>query len=186
LTDLEQILEKCRAGDSLAWEALVRQFQGRVYGVSFHYLREKEEAKDLAQEIFVKLFRSLDKYDGGTFLPWLLRLSRNAAIDRLRRIKARPPASDIPADEAFDLKTDDPSPEDSWMSDGRKQLVHEAMGRMSERNREMILLKEIQGLELQEISTMLKLPLGTVKSRSNRARIELARRVVELDPSYGT
>lgn len=186
MDDLERILEKCRRGDGLAWEALVRLFQGRVYGVAFHYLRDREEARDLSQEIFVKLYRSLDSFDGGAFLPWLLRLSRNAAIDRLRRVKARPPAADIPADESFDLKTDEPSPEDSWIADGRKRLIHRALGLMSHRNREMILLKEIQGLQLEEISEMLELPLGTVKSRSNRARVELARRVVELDPSYGT
>ncbi len=186
MDDLDQILGRCRAGDALAWEALVRRFQGRVYGVAFHYLREREEAKDLTQEIFVKLYGSLDRFEGGAFLPWLLQLSRNAAIDRLRRIKARPPASDIPAEEATALRTDDPSPEESWIADGRKRLIHRALGRMSERNREMILLKEIQGLQLQEIAEMLKLPLGTVKSRSNRARVELARQVVELDPGYGT
>jgi len=180
------MVERCRKGDALAWEALVRRFQARVFGIAFHYLRDAEEARDLAQEVFVKVYRNLHGFTGDGFLPWLLRLARNGAIDRLRRRKARPPATDIPADESVDLPAPGPSPEEAWFADTRKQLVYRALGRMSERNRELILLKEIQGLNLNEISEMLGVPVGTVKSRSNRARLELARRVVEIDPSYGT
>jgi RNA polymerase sigma-70 factor (ECF subfamily) len=112
-------------------------------------------------------------------------MARNSAIDRLRRRKARPPASDLPVDESTHLPAPGPSPEDAWLSDARKRLVYRALDRMSEQNREMILLKEIQGMNLNEIAEMLGVPIGTVKSRSNRARLELAKRVVELDPSYG-
>jgi len=186
LEDLAPIVERCRRGDALAWEALVRRYQARVYGVAFHYLRDPEEARDLAQDVFIKVYRNLDSFTGDAFLPWLLRMARNAAIDRIRRKKARPPAEDVPVEENISLAADGPSPEDSWLSDSKKRLVHRAMGHMSDQNREMILLKEIQGLNLQEIADLLDVPLGTVKSRSNRARIELARKVVELDPSYGT
>jgi len=186
LEDLAPIVERCRRGDALAWEALVRRYQARVYGVAFHYLRDAEEARDLAQDVFIKVYRNLDSFSGDSFLPWLLRMARNAAIDRIRRKKARPPAEDVPVEESVSLAAEGPSPEDSWLSDGKKRLVHRAMGHMSDQNREMILLKEIQGLNLQEIADLLGVPLGTVKSRSNRARVELARKVVELDPSYGT
>ena len=71
------------------------------------------------------------------------------------------------------------------MAESRKRLLYRALDRMNERNREMILLKEIQGLKLEEISDLLKLPIGTVKSRSNRARLELASKLRLLDPSYG-
>jgi len=186
LEDLAPIVERCRRGDALAWEALVRRYQARVYGVAFHYLRDGEEARDLAQDVFIKVYRSLDSFTGDAFLPWVLRLARNAAIDRIRRKKARPPAEDVPVEESVSLADSGPSPEDSWLRDSKKRLVHRAMGHMSDQNREMILLKDIQGLNLQEIADLLGVPLGTVKSRSNRARTELARKVVELDPSYGT
>jgi RNA polymerase sigma-70 factor (ECF subfamily) len=77
-----------------------------------------------------------------------------------------------------------PDPEQSWVADTRKRLVYEALRQLNGQNREMILLKEIQGLALKEIADMLGLPLGTVKSRSNRARVELAKQVIALDPSY--
>ena len=86
----------------------------------------------------------------------------------------------------MDLVAAGPDPEQAGFSGEQQQLVHRALDKMSEHNREMILLKDIQGLNLAEIAEMLGIPLGTVKSRSSRARIELARRVVELDPSYGT
>jgi RNA polymerase sigma-70 factor (ECF subfamily) len=185
VAEITAIVERCRKGDALAWEALVRQFQARVYGIAFHYLRDADEARDLAQEVFVKVYRNLHTFSGEAFLPWLLRLARNGAIDRLRRKKARPPATDLPVDENFGLPAPGPSPEAAWFSDTRKKLVYRALGRMSEHHRELILLKEIQGLNLNEISEMLGVPVGTVKSRSSRARLELARRVVEIDPSYG-
>jgi RNA polymerase sigma-70 factor (ECF subfamily) len=185
VAEVATIVERCRRGDALAWEALVRQYQARVYAVAVHYLRDADEARDLAQDVFVKVYRNLDSFTGEGFLPWVLRMARNSAIDRLRRRKARPPSSDLPVDESSNLPAPGPSPEDAWLSDARKRLVHRALGRMSEQNREMILLKEIQGMNLNEIAEMLGVPIGTVKSRSNRARLELARRVVELDPSYG-
>ncbi len=183
---LEALLERCRQGDELAWEALVRQLQGRVYGLCRHYLRDPEEARDVAQDIFVRLYQRLDTFRGGeTFLPWLLRLARNACIDRLRRIKSRSPAASVPVEDGPELPATGPSPEEQTEAEGRQRLVQRAIDRLSSKNREIIVLKDIQGLKLEEISEMLALPLGTVKSRSNRARIELARQVRALDPSYG-
>jgi RNA polymerase sigma-70 factor (ECF subfamily) len=132
LADLATLVERCRRGDDLAWEAFVRRFQARIYGLAFHYLRDSEEARDVAQEIFIQIYRKLDSFrENENPVPWILRVGRNLCIDRLRRLKARPPAVDIPAEEASEE------------------------------------------------------PLGTIKSRSNRARIELATRVRALDPSYG-
>ncbi len=139
----------------------------------------------MAQEIFIRLYQRLDSFQGESFLPWLLRLSRNACLDRLRRQKARPPATDIPVDDGLELSAGGPSPEESSAAEGRKRLLYRALGTLSKKNREIILLKEIQGLKLEEISKLLELPIGTVKSRSNRARIELASKVRVLDPAYG-
>ncbi len=186
MIDVAAIVERCRQGDALAWEALVREYQGRVFAVALHYLRDSEEARDLAQDVFIKVYRKIDTFTGEGFLAWLLRLTRNSSIDRLRRRKARPPASDVPVDERTSLPDPHPTPEDEWWSDTRRQLVHRAMNQLSEQNREIIQLKEIQGLKIDEIATTLGLPIGTVKSRSSRARLELAKRVVDLDPSYGT
>ena len=78
-----------------------------------------------------------------------------------------------------------PNPEQAWISDRGKRLVYEALSKLNAQNREIVLLKEIQGLQFKEIAEMLDLPVGTVKSRWNRARLELARQVMAIDPSYG-
>jgi len=105
--DVGTLIERCRRGDELAWEALVRRYQSRVYSVTLHYLRNDEEARDTAQDVFVRVYRRLDSFHGGEgFLPWLLRLARNAAIDRLRRRAARPPVDDLVVGEAIELTLD--------------------------------------------------------------------------------
>ena len=185
LLDVATLLDRCRQGDDLAWEALVRQFQSRVYSVACHYMRNAEDARDVAQEIFVRVYERLDSFHGDqAFLPWLLRLSRNACIDALRRRKARPQAADILVEEA-DFVSAGPTPEEASASRSARDLLHRAMARMSDSDREILMLKEIQGLKVEEIAGLLGVPIGTVKSRCNRARIDLAARVRRLDPSYG-
>jgi RNA polymerase sigma-70 factor (ECF subfamily) len=179
--DLSAILRRCRGGDELAWEALVRQFQARIYGLAYHFVGNAEDARDLAQEAFIRLYQNLALCpDEGGFLPWIIRITRNACIDHLRRRKARPPAHDLIADEMLDLRAAGCNPEEQYVSDSRKRLIHSALNEMTHLNREIILLKDIQGLALEEIAAMLKVPLGTVKSRSNRARLELAQRLAGL------
>lgn len=179
--DRVELLERCRDGDELAWEALVRQEQGRVCSIALGYVGDQDEALDVAQEIFVRVWNRLSSCtDLGKFGPWLMSIARNACLDHLRRRKARPPRQDVPAEEMHDLRSGGPTPEDDWLSTSRQRLVHRALGRLSEINREIILLKDIQGLALEEIAGMLELPLGTVKSRSSRARVELAQAIVDL------
>jgi RNA polymerase sigma-70 factor (ECF subfamily) len=119
-------------------------------------------------------------------MAWLLRITRNHWIDQIRRRKAGPPAEDVLVDDQWTMADTAPNPEQAWVADSRKQLVDDALRQLNGQNREMILLKEIQGLALQEIADILGLPLGTVKSRSNRARVELAKQVIALDPSFAT
>jgi len=182
-----ELLQRCRSGDSLAWEALVLRYQARVYGLALSYVRNPEEARDVAQEIFVRIYRKLSSFnDQENFLPWLLRVGRNACIDHLRRLKARGSDVNSPIEEDMEWPAPGQSPEAEASSGECRQLVYAALQRLSETNREMIILKEIQGLKLEEIASLLALPLGTVKSRSNRARTELARAVLALDPAAGT
>jgi len=179
--DRVELLERCRSGDELAWEALVRQEQGRICSIALGYVGDQDEALDIAQEIFVRVWRRLSTCtDLERFGPWLMSIARNACLDHLRRRKARPPRQDVPAAEMHDLRAGGPTPEDDWLRTTRQRLVHRALGRLSDLNREIILLKDIQGLALEEIAGMLELPLGTVKSRSSRARTELAQAIVDL------
>lgn len=179
--ELARILQHCRDGDELAWEMLVRRHQARIFGIAMTYVHDPDEARDLAQEIFLRLYRNLDGCrEADRFLPWLVRIARNAAVDHLRRRKARPPARDLPVEEAWDLAHPGPSPEDHSEDASRRRLVSAALARLSVINREIIMLKDMQGLPFEEIAGLLDLPLGTVKSRSSRARVELALAVREL------
>ncbi len=180
--DQSELLKRCRQGNELAWEVLVRKHQGRICSIAYGYVGEQDEAMDLAQEIFVRVYKSLDTcIDAEKFQSWLVRIARNACIDHLRRLKARPPQRDIPAEDMVALASGGPTPEEEWIRSSRQKLVHRALQCLSEINREIIVLKDIQGLPLEEISGLLDLPLGTVKSRSSRARIELARAITEMN-----
>lgn len=180
--DLEYLLEQCRSGNQLAWEALVRGHQARVYSLAFHYLGNTEEAKDAAQEIFLRIYRNINQCrDARMFLPWMIKISRNLCIDLLRRRSARPQTSGPPLDEMPEFPNSDLNPEESWVAKSRRNLIHTALQQLTALNREIVILKDIHGMALEEIASLLKVPLGTVKSRSNRARLELAQKVIALN-----
>ena len=183
---LETLLARCRGGDEVAWEALVREYQGRVFAVAYHYLRDREDARDVAQETFVHIYRGLASFErDGSFLAWAVRIARNASIDRLRHLQARPTRGAASVDDRLAGPDPAPGPEARSIAGEQQAAIRRALDQMSPINREMILLKEIQGLKQREISDLLSIPLGTVKARANRARLELARRMLELDPSFG-
>jgi RNA polymerase sigma-70 factor (ECF subfamily) len=181
--ELADLLDRCRAGDDLAWEAFVRTFQGRVYAIANVYVKGRgDEARDLAQDVFIRLYETRGRWaPADHFIPWLVRVARNICLDHLRRKASRPPAEDLQADEMLDLTAQGQTPEAELVTTSDRRLVWRALQAVGRLNREMILLKEIQGFSLQEIADMLKLPIGTVKSRSNRARLELAGQVLALE-----
>lgn len=167
-----------RQGDPLAWEGFVRTHQGRVYGLAYHYTTQAEDARDLTQDVFVRVYQNLALLpDEDGWLPWILRITRNACIDHLRRRKARPPLWDVPAEELFHLSSPELNPEEAHLERVRATMVHQALQELTDLNREILLLKEIQGLKVEAIAEILDVPVGTVKSRSNRARIELAQKL---------
>ena len=178
--ELRELLERCQQGDELAWEALVRRYQSRILGLTIHYVGHSEDARDLAQEIFVKIYRRLSSCrEPEHFEAWMLRIGRNACLDHQRRRKVRPPAQDLPIEEWTGLSDSTPAGDEYMLLQSRRRLVHRAMAALNETNREILLLRDIQGLAFSEIAAMLAIPVGTAKSRSNRARLALAEKIVE-------
>jgi RNA polymerase sigma-70 factor, ECF subfamily len=174
--DDRTLIRRCRQGDELAWEALVTRYQARVCSVAFTYTGSEEEALDVAQEVFVRVWQRLETCrEPDRFAGWLLQIARNACLDHLRRRRARPPAQDLAADELPFLVDPAERPDDDLELADRRHVVELALQQLSVINREAILLKDIQGLPLEEMAAMLELPLGTVKSRCSRARVELAK-----------
>ena len=184
--DYAELIARCRQGDDLAWEALVRRLEGRVYSIALHFLRDREEARDVAQEIFVRLYQKLHTVRSDKpFLAWVMRLARNCSIDHLRRRNVRTFGHSVPLESSPEIAEPLPSPEEACLESARDRLVYRALGTLSERNRELIVLKDIQELKLIEIAELLSAPLGTIKSRWHRARVELAKAIRRLEPSQG-
>ena len=184
--DYSGLIARCRQGDDLAWEALVRRLQGRVYAISLHYLRDREEARDTAQDIFVRLYEKLHTVrDDKPFLAWMMRMARNCCIDRLRRLNVRTPAHSVGLEDVAEPTIASPTPEEACLDGDRERRLYRALGSISESEREMILLKDIQEMKLVDIAEMMSAPLGTIKSRWFRARVELAKAIRRLEPSEG-
>jgi len=179
--ELDDLLARCHAGDELAWEAFVRRFQGRIYSIAYSYSGNPDDARDLAQDIFVRLFSSRRQWATAEgFVPWLVATSRNLAVDFLRRQRARTAATEVGLDAAAELTGASLDPEAQVTANRRRSLVWQALRRLTHISRETIILRDIQGLSLGEVATSLRIPIGTAKSRTSRARIELAQQVFAL------
>jgi RNA polymerase sigma-70 factor (ECF subfamily) len=179
--ELADLLERCHAGDELAWEAFVRRFQGRIYSIAYSYAGNPDDARDLAQDIFVRLYSSKRQWPVAVgFVPWLVATSRNLSVDFLRRRRARTAATEVGLDAAAELAGGSLDPEAQVTETRRRSLVWQALRRLTHISRETIILRDIHGLSLDEVATILRIPIGTAKSRTSRARIELAQQVLSL------
>ena len=186
ITELAALVEPCRSGEPLAWETFVRGFQGRIFALSYSYVGDREEARDLAQEIFVRLYETRDQWvTGDQFLPWLFRVARNRSVDYLRRRKVRTPALTVSEDMLADLPDHAPTPEAQAVASDRRSLLHAALRGLSAINREIVVLRDVHGLSVQHVASVLGIPVGTVKSRASRARVELTEKVLALSRGRG-
>ena len=182
----EELIWQCRQGDGRAWEQLVQRHQDRILNLAYQFIGNREEAQDLAQEIFVRLYIRLDKYDASrTFRTWFNSLARNLCIDHYRRRKKAPLVAPTPVDEMRGLATGGPAPDRGLVRRERRELLMHALDALSEISREAIVLKDLQEMTLAEISQTLGLSIGTVKSRVFRARIELGRAILKLQAAPG-
>ena len=185
-SDFSTLLERCRAGDALAWEAFVRQIQGRMFALAYSYAGDREDARDLAQEIFVRLYEARGQWPAGDeFLPWLFRVARNRSVDFLRRRSVRRPAVTVDEAEIAELPDHAPGAEAQAIASDRRGLLHAALRSLSAISREIVVLRDVHGLDIKQVASILGIPLGTVKSRASRARVELAERVLALSRGRG-
>jgi RNA polymerase sigma-70 factor (ECF subfamily) len=174
-----QLVERCLAGEEPAWEELIKAHTRRVYGICYRFVGNDMEAQDLTQEVFLRIFRSLRSFRAGegSFAVWLTRLTRNLLIDHYRRTKADR-ATDSIEDQLpmLEEKTALSSRTDGMLA-GREasELLQGALQKLSPELRETVILRDVEELEYREIADVLKVPEGTVKSRLNRGRAELAR-----------
>jgi len=172
--DLDTVIRECLAGSQGAWETLVNTFAKRIFNMAYQFSGSRQEAEDRTQEVFLKLHGALPKYDfGKNFTAWLLTLAKNHLIDDYRRTKWEKTQRDDFDDRVLAQPAHD-GPETSLVEKETKAFVWEGLNRLSADMRMVILLRDLQGKSYEEVAEILSLPLGTVKSRVNRARIQLA------------
>jgi RNA polymerase sigma-70 factor (ECF subfamily) len=159
-------------GDRRAFEALVRAHQDRIYRHLLHMTGSREEALELAQETFIKAWQALPSWrPEAQFHTWLFRIASNAALDALRR---RRTVEFVALDEDYDTPAHGPGPEAQLLAKQRVAAVDVALGRLSADQREIVLLREVEGLSYGELAATLDIDEGTVKSRLARARAALS------------
>jgi RNA polymerase sigma-70 factor (ECF subfamily) len=176
----------CREGDARAWERIVRAHQERILNLAYQFTGNREEARDLAQEVFVRLYQKLDQYDPARpFATWLNRLARNVCIDHYRQRRRDRCLVDTPVEEFGSLAAATAPPDRRLEARDRRELILRALDGLGEISREAIVLKDLQEMSIEEICRTLGLPEGTVKSRIFRARIELGRQLLRLQGARG-
>ena len=172
--DLDTVIRECLAGSQGAWKTLMDTFAKRIFNMAYQFCGSRQEAEDRTQDVFLKLHGALPKYDfGKNFTAWLLTLAKNHLIDEYRRTKWEKTQRDEFDDRVLAQPAHD-GPETSLVEKETKALVWEGLNRLSADMRMVIILRDLQGKSYEEVAEILSLPLGTVKSRVNRARIQLA------------
>ena len=180
------LVRRCLAGDASAWEEIVRTYNRRIYNICYRFAGSGDDAEDLTQEVFIKMYRTLTSFDPskGAFVTWVTTITRNLLVDHFRKTKQdrltdSMDSSSSEHDDVLPLSEqiqDQSAPPDAAVRSREvSETVHTALGKLSPELREAVILRDLQDMDYREIATVLKVPEGTVKSRINRGRAELAR-----------
>ncbi len=172
-------------GDRLAFEELVIRYQQRIYNTALRFLRVDDEAQEVTQEIFIKVYHALPEFRGESkFSTWLYQVAMNHCKNKLKYLKRRHYYTSDSMEQAVETQdgemsrqfaSDDPDPQQEAQSRETQEKVRAAINLLADDQREVIVLRELQGLSYEEIADITGQALGTVKSRIHRARLELAR-----------
>jgi RNA polymerase sigma-70 factor (ECF subfamily) len=174
-----ELVRRCRAGDGAAWEEIVQSYSRRIYNLAYRFTSRADAAEDLTQDVFIRIYRSLEQYDPkqGDLQNWLMRLARNLIIDDYRKRQRTPHdshAEDL-ADHTYHLRSGTSSVQREMERRELGAQVQAGIDKLSADLRTCVILRDIEELSYQEIVDLLRIPEGTVKSRINRGRIELAK-----------
>jgi RNA polymerase sigma-70 factor (ECF subfamily) len=180
------LVRRCVSGDAAAWEEIVQKYHRRIYNICYRFAGSGNDAEDLTQEVFIKMYRTLTSYDvdRGAFMTWVTTITRNLLVDHFRKTKQERMTDSLDTvssehDDAMPLSDQipdrGPAPDYRVQSRQTGETVHQALQKLSPELREAVILRDLQDMDYREIATVLKVPEGTVKSRINRGRAELAR-----------
>jgi RNA polymerase sigma-70 factor (ECF subfamily) len=189
---IAKLVRQCMAGDSQAWQQLVVSQHRRIYAICYRFTGSGNDAEDLTQEVFLKLYKNLSSFDTqkGSFQTWITTLARNLLVDHFRRTRLDRASDSL--DATFDGEEDGPSMGDR-LADPRpsqehhvaglelKVRVQNALKQLSPELREAVILRDLEDMDYKEISQVLRIPEGTVKSRISRGRGELAKLLQRIE-----
>jgi RNA polymerase sigma-70 factor (ECF subfamily) len=172
----QQLVKRVQQGDKKAFDLLVLKYQHKIVSVVHRYVHDSADVHDVVQEAFIKAYRALESFRGeSAFYTWMYRIAINTAKNHLISKGRRPPASDVDIDEAEyfvgnDNLQDFNTPESNLFCDQLQAVIEKAISQLPEDLRTAVTLREMDGLSYEEISDIMKCPVGTVRSRIFRAR----------------
>ena len=174
-----ELAGRARSGDGAAWEDIVAAFSRRIFNLAYRFTSSIDAAEDLTQDVFIRIYRTLDQYDAkqGDLSNWLMRLARNLIIDDYRHRQRNPQntMADAVDDHQYHLRAAGTSAHKEMERKELANQVQDGIDKLPEDLKTCVILRDIEELTYQEIVDVLKIPEGTVKSRINRGRIELAK-----------
>lgn len=177
--DGADLVRRARAGDSSAWEEIVTAFSRRIFNLAYRFTSSVDAAEDLTQDVFIRIYKTLDQYDAkqGDLANWLMRLARNLIIDDYRHRQRNPQntMADAVDDHQYHLRAVGTSAQRDMERRELAAQVQEGINKLPPDLKTCVILRDIEELSYQEIVDTLQIPEGTVKSRINRGRIELAK-----------
>ena len=178
----DSLIEQCLSGDQVAWDTIVRQNWRKVFNVAYKFVGKHDEAEDLTQDIFLKIFKALNTFDRrANFQTWIISISRNLCIDHYRSVRKERQTIAREVD-ASDLQPASRERTPYALAEHRdlRAQLKQALETLPSTLRTAVVLRDLQELSYQEIADQLQLPEGTVKSRINRGRLELARQLKRM------
>ena len=177
------LVNRCLEGDSQAWEVIVRSYTGRLLNMGYQYLGSYAVAEELTQDIFLKVYQNLASFhpETGSLKSWIMRVGRNLIIDYYRSHKKEKNVAGSEELEVLDIKTSNKkaTPFDNIYLREKAEFLYSLLEKISPELKEAVILRDIEELTYQEISERIEIPVGTVKSRINRGRIELSKKMSE-------
>jgi RNA polymerase sigma-70 factor, ECF subfamily len=182
VTDTDTLVERCLSGDQTAWEEIVRRHWRKVFNLAYKFVGRHDEAEDLTQDIFLKIFKALHTFDRrANFQTWLISISRNLCIDHYRSVRKEREtmARDVDAADLMPASREK-GPHGQLEQLDLRHLIKQALAELPEALRQAVVMRDLKEYTYQEIADELGLPEGTVKSRINRGRLELARQLRRL------
>lgn len=173
-TDLE-LVDRCLSGDQEAFAGIVARYKKLIYSVVYNIINDKQEVNDVAQEVFLRIYKSLDRYNPEyKFSTWSAKIATNLCLDILRKKKL----DYVPIEEIKEVSSKSDTPEDEYINKEKSSIINQAVSELPDKYRIPIMLFHQNGLSYEEITEILKEPMSIVKNRLYRARLILREKLM--------